>query len=139
MGGVMRVVGWESKMAGAVNAALDTPFSWGKHDCVMFAADIVHAITGYDFAEPIRGGYDSEESAKRLIGDNYGHGIRAYMGWMMGAEIPANEAGRGDVVAVNMLGELCLGICAGDKCVCVGVKGFFHISMRHAITAWKVA
>ena len=27
------------------------PFIWGKHDCVIFAADAVKAMTGHDLAK----------------------------------------------------------------------------------------
>jgi hypothetical protein len=43
------------------------PFVWGAHDCALFAADGIEAITGVDIAADFRGKYHDEASAAALI------------------------------------------------------------------------
>ena len=38
-----------------IDAARGKPFKRGSHDCCMWAADVVVALTGIDYAEDFRG------------------------------------------------------------------------------------
>jgi hypothetical protein len=40
---------------------------WGKSDCLLASMDIVHAVTGVDPVADIRGQYDSELGAAKLL------------------------------------------------------------------------
>ncbi len=51
-----------------MSSRLDTPFEWGSNDCCLFAADIVQAITGHDFAASFRGTYSDAFGASSLLG-----------------------------------------------------------------------
>ena len=42
-------------------------FVWGKHDCVIFAADAVKAMTGHDLARSYRGLYTNQFEAYEII------------------------------------------------------------------------
>ena len=136
MGAGMKVEGWEMKLAEAVNAALDTPFAWGSHDCVLFAADVTLALTGVDYAEPFRFTYGSARGAARVAARN--GGIRAIVGKALGDEIPVYEAMRGDVVMIEQDGEPALGICLGMVCACAAPVGLTRVPMEYAVTAWRV-
>lgn len=43
-----RLPDWPERMAAYLARHAGTPFVWGQHDCVRFAAGLVHAITGVD-------------------------------------------------------------------------------------------
>ncbi len=45
----------------------NTPFEWGKHDCALFAANGIQAMTGTDVADDFRGKYSTEKEAFALI------------------------------------------------------------------------
>lgn len=50
-----------------LRAARDRPFVWGTFDCCTFAADWVISQTCIDPMDDLRGGYDCEETAQKLI------------------------------------------------------------------------
>jgi len=47
----------------------EDPFEWGTHDCALFAAACVAAMTGMDFAETYRGKYNSARGAATALGE----------------------------------------------------------------------
>ena len=132
----MRVRNWQSVFARTIEEHRHRPFRWGEHDCVLFAADVVKALTGVDHASPFRGLYDSPAQAMRIAA-RYG-GLRGAVCTFLGQEINPKFAQRGDVVLMKNGGRLVLGACVGAKCVCPGETGLVFLKMRDAIAAWKV-
>lgn len=63
----MRVEGWEKIAQDYLQVAAETPFVWGSADCVLFASDLVKAMTGIDPAIDVRGRYASKEEAQSLV------------------------------------------------------------------------
>jgi len=47
--------------------ARSLPFAWGSHDCALFSANGIEAMTGVDIASEFRGIYTDETSAKVAI------------------------------------------------------------------------
>jgi hypothetical protein len=60
---VTRRQDWRRRLHAALAARREAPFCWGAHDCFLFAADCVLAMTGEDFAAPWRGTYASPMQA----------------------------------------------------------------------------
>ena len=54
-------------MTGFLRDAMRREFSWGGHDCALFCADRVLAVTGVDPARRWRGSYHSEAGARAVI------------------------------------------------------------------------
>src|SRR5262252_9637341 len=52
-----------------VQDAAAVPFAWGTHDCCMWSADVVKAISidGIDLAAAYRGTYNDQASAQQVI------------------------------------------------------------------------
>jgi hypothetical protein len=93
-------------------------FRWGKHDCMLFAADWVLALTGRDPAAAWRGTYFDEASAAGIVAWNGGEGallrrgLEAAGGW----QVADDEPREGDIVLVrlpNHAGMVAAGIGAG--------------------------
>lgn len=63
----MRRLNWHQYLAQTLQAAMTRPFSWGEHDCCLFAADCVLAMTGVDLAAEFRDTYHSATGAKKAI------------------------------------------------------------------------
>jgi uncharacterized protein DUF6950 len=57
----------EGRLAEFLSAALARDFAWGRHDCMLFAADWALALTGRDPAAPWRGTYSDEAGARAII------------------------------------------------------------------------
>ena len=62
-GRLRRLEDWPERLAEAIEAANERPFSWGRHDCCLFACDAVMAMTGVDPAKPFRGKYKTKRGA----------------------------------------------------------------------------
>lgn len=73
----------------------DKPFAWGFRDCAMFAADVVHAVTGRDPAGDLRGTYFSRRQAARVLRQH--GGLRGLASSRLGSEIAEHMASDGDV------------------------------------------
>lgn len=62
----MRLHDWPERLSEVVAAARDRPFEYGTHDCCLFAADCIEAVTGRDLAAVWRGQYATLEDGLKL-------------------------------------------------------------------------
>jgi hypothetical protein len=62
-----RVFDWRTKMQENLHAIERVPFEWGVHDCALFAADHVRAITETDFGVDFRGNYTTAFGAAKIL------------------------------------------------------------------------
>jgi hypothetical protein len=127
---------WPKRLAEAVEAARARPFAWGSHDCLLFAADVVRAMTGKDLAAHGRGQYDSDVSALRLI-HNYG-GMVPLVSKSLGDPVPVLRAHRGDVVMYRSELGPSLGVCLGAQCAFTGPTGLVFKQRKECELAWRV-
>lgn len=68
-----RLPDWEDRLHALIVEKHDEPFRWGKHDCALFGAAVVAAITGEDHGAPFANRYDDAEGAARAL-RKYGKG-----------------------------------------------------------------
>lgn len=131
---------WTQLLLDCVEAARTVPFAWGHHDCCLFVADVVFAMTDVDPAAGLRGTYRSETGAQRLLKRHGGViGLATHMGQRIGApQCRVREAGRGDVVALDYRGNVLLGVVIDDRVAAVGRDGLVFLSIDYAVSAWKI-
>lgn len=71
---------------------------WGVNDCALTFANVIRRALGYDPAEGLRGTYDTEEGAHRVVGKMgiafHCHAVAMKHGWR---RIEAKDALPGDV------------------------------------------
>lgn len=127
---------WPKRLDQAIEAGRSKPFVWGSHDCVLFAADVVLALTGEDLAAQWRGQYDSAETALRAI--HKGGGLITMAADALGEPVPVLSARRGDVVLYRDERGPSLGICLDRKCAFTGVDGLTFKSLKECEQAWHV-
>ena len=135
----IRHLDWDRRLRLAIEDSRQRTFRWGCHDCCLFAADLVEAMTGWDPATGLRGTYCSELEAARLIQAR--GGIRSLVSEMLGSNPFNPPANRGDVVLMQPLmpGHLeQLGVCVGDSAVVAAETGLLHRPMHLAILAWSL-
>jgi hypothetical protein len=132
----MRYQDWPSRLFAAIEDKKTAPFAWGVNDCCLFAADIVLAITGNDYAAEYRGQYDSQLTAAQALRD-LGEGDLLSTIDSKFSRIPLLQARRGDLVALQTAEGPALGICAGT-CYFVGPAGMFQYPLSGCVTAWRV-
>lgn len=80
----------------AVLDVMDGPLIWGASDCCASACDVFKALHGIDPMAPLRGTYDSEEGAEKVI--------RSWGGWQRMTARLAALAGLSD--GVGAAGEI---------------------------------
>jgi hypothetical protein len=133
----MRIVGWAEAMYAAIDAASQKDFAWGSHDCCMFAADILLAMTGVDYAGPVRG-YTTQEEAQAII-DGYG-GMEAMVTALIGVDsmdAKGKNVRRGDLVLMTKeLGDT-LGVCIGVNSVFVDQRGIAMCRTSSCRLSWR--
>lgn len=111
-------------------------FTWGAHDCALFAADAVLATTGVDPAADLRG-YGTARQALRLIRQR--GGLRAIADKALGPALPARYACRGDVALLPMGGREALGVVInGQQVAGPGATGLHMAPLLDALCAWRV-
>lgn len=132
-----KISGWEIRLFDAIEAARGRPFSWGAHDCLTWAADVMAAITGQPSrADAWRGKYKTEiGAARRLKKDGFASTIEAVT-IHMGPPLPAAVfAQRGDLVADP---EGAIGICIGYEAAFVGTDGLYGRPITECRAAWRI-
>lgn len=134
----MRIRGWEQALAAFTRAHMRTTYAWGRHDCALFAAGAVEAMTGTDFAAEFRGKYEDEGGARRVLTslgcENVGDLASRYL-----PEIVPAQARRGDVVMIEgQLGPF-LAVVDGRTAVGPSARGLTHTPVEMASRAWGVA
>jgi len=139
----MRREDWAERLAELVEARRGMQFKWGVHDCALFAADCVLAMTNVDHAVDFRGTYKTPGGALDALS---GRGLDTLLDGIFPRINPAFVQ-RGDVCAIardeSAPGaddlELALGVCLGAQVAVPGVDGLQFLPVRRALHAWKVS
>lgn len=100
---------WEARLIALVSKRIATPYSWGRHDCMTWSADVAKAVTGKDHARGHRGKYDSFASAYAYL-KRLGHDSPEAMLDSLFDQKSVGFAQRGDLVmADNGIPMVCMG------------------------------
>lgn len=131
---------WPSILAEQVEAARDKQFEWGTHDCALWAADVVLAMTGVDVAAAYRGAYTDEASAREAMLRIDGGGLRAIGNRAFGPALNnVAMTQRGDVALVEIDGREAAGIVLGATVAVPGPRGLQFAPLDSIVAAWAVA
>lgn len=132
---------WPARLNALIEASLRRPFAWGAHDCCLFAAAAVQAMTGVDPAEDLRGTYKTPAGAARAL-KRYG-GVEGAAATFAGAhgfaEIPPLLAQRGDVVLLATPNGPALGVIdLRGHIAATGPEGLIFQPPTAALRAWRI-
>ncbi len=130
---------WPEALAAEIAHAWAKPFTWGENDCCLFACDCGLAITGTDLAASLRG-YRTFDEAQEILKRFGGVGAVAdAMTELHGVpKIPALQAKRGDICLIDIGRGETLGVCAGDRIICPGLRGLVAYPLLQGIRAWEI-
>lgn len=122
------------------------PFEWGNHDCALFAANAVEAITGVDIASEFRDKYTTQLGALRAISKITNgstvvdavahcankHGLVEHTYPLM--------AKRGDLVIIDNEGTLIAGVVHlnGRHVISVSETGLVRLPITNIVRAWSL-
>lgn len=130
---------WPIRLNAHIEVSRDRAFEWGRHDCALFAADWVRQATGVDYTAAYRDRYASASGAMRALKELGQGNLRATVGGVLGAEIPALKAQRGDLLLWQQAeGGDTVGICLGADGAFVGAQGLVMVPLRDCAAGWRV-
>jgi hypothetical protein len=133
-----RLFDWQTRLAAWLSTVRKTPFKEGRHDCALFAAGAVQAMTGTDLAAAFRGRYRTTRGGLRVLrregfADHIDLAARHF------DEIAPSAAQPGDLVAVQTPEGLALGVVQGAAAYVPGRDGLALIPVKGASRAFRVA
>lgn len=139
----MRRPDWRQRLEAEVQRKALCAFAWGINDCMLFAGDLIHAMTGTDLGAPYRGRYSTAIGAARVLRRT--DGVRslpellekweARDGWR--PIFPADAASGDPVLAFTTLGAT-LGVRFGRFIAAPGERGVELIPSSLASRAWAL-
>lgn len=135
---------WPERLVAVLSAARRKPFVWGEHDCWLFAATAIEAMTGVDLAAKDRGTYSTRTGATRalkrvLAGHGTKGGVEALPAVYGLAETTRGHAKRGDLALVPTPIGPAFGIVSGVDVACAGQDGLVRVPIAEATHVWSVA
>ena len=131
-----RLPDWRGRLRAYASSAARTPFNYGRHDCALFAAGAVAAMTGEDPAAGWRGRYTTLRGGLRVI-RKAGHAdhIAAAAAWF--TEIPSAFAQVGDLAVAPGDAGLALGVVAGAHVWVLRPEGLGTVPLTMALRAFR--
>jgi len=113
---------WRARLSAYINDAMRKPFRPGKHDCALFAAGAIEAMTGVDFARGFRGYRTLAEGQRRLSAKGFDSIVDLAADRL--TSIPVAMARAGDVAIVaGEGGQPALGVVQGGGIHVLHVNG----------------
>lgn len=136
---VHRCLDWRVRLSRYVHEVARRPFAWGEHDCALFAAGAVAAMTGHDFGAGHRGKYKTLAGGLRRL-KKAGYADHAGMVASLFAEIHPSHAHVGDIAAIEEDGHIALGIVQGPRIYVLrpGEAGIGTVDLLDAKRAFRV-
>jgi hypothetical protein len=132
----MRPNDWQSRLQACIKERYRKPFEWGVHDCALFPADCVRAVTGVDPAELFRGQYSSAAGAVRFLQEH--GGLAGLAARHLGEEIAPALARLGDIGLAANQGQACLAVCGGTVWYGPAKVGLERLPMNTITRAWRL-
>lgn len=127
---------WTHRLDALVQERLTAPFAWGRHDCGIWAADVVQALTGVDALQEARATRGTAWAARRLLQRR--GGVDGGMARAGLSSIPLVHACRGDLVLIEQGRWPVLAVCIGEDALAPGEQGLEVVTMDRAVGAWRV-
>jgi hypothetical protein len=132
----MRRNDWFSELCGAITRSAKLPFSYGKHDCCLFAARCVDAMRGTNYAQQLARAYSDVASGRRFLARfrGYEEAISSFLG-----KPSAGRARTGDVCLFRQgTGHETCGIVLGPFIVGAGKDGVAVVLRRRILARWSI-
>lgn len=135
----MRRPNWVSRLWQEIRTSEHTPFVLGKHDCCLFAAHCVDAMTDSEWAASLC--YSDRRGALQFLKRE--GGLEAAVTKRLGEPTPGHIAERGSICLVDVerdgIGDgRGLGVCIGSTIAVACVDGLEFYPLARAIKHWAV-
>jgi len=125
---MQRFPDWDMRLAAYLEPLRLRPFEWGDHDCCLFCAGAVEAMTGVDVMGEFRGRYSTALGSARALKKIGAGTLEDTLGTKF-ARVAFPLAHRGDLVMSSGL----LGICFGSYLIAVGAEVAAGVTTREGL------
>lgn len=132
-----RLTDWRPRLAAYLAAVARAPFAYGHHDCALFAAGAVAAITGEDLAAPWRGHYRTALGGLRAL-RKAGHDDHVAFVAAHFTPIHPAFANVGDLAEVPGEGGPALGLVQGEYIHVLRAEGLASVPLLTATRCFEV-
>lgn len=128
---------WRVRLVQYLSDVSRTPFKDGEHDCALFLAGGVLAMTGHDFAAPYRGRYTTLRGGLRILRKD-GFTDHVALASSSLSEKPVALAQEGDGACVGTPDGPALGIVQGAQIYFLSPSGLGLVPLTSAQMVWEV-
>ncbi len=137
MGRLTRLPDWQARLHAWLLEVGGKPFKPGRHDCALFAAGAVAAMTGEDPAAVFRGRYRTLRGGLRVLRRA---GWRDHIAFAAAQldEINPLLARPGDLAVVPADGGDALGVVQGEWIYVLGLQGMGMVPLTAATRAFRL-
>lgn len=133
----MRQPDWQSRLTAYLAASAQKEFQEGAHDCALFAAGAVAAITGHDYAAVYRGRYTTTRGGLRVLRrDGFADHVALAASHL--AEKPIARANPGDLAVLETDEGPALGVVQGEGIFVLRQNGMALVPLTAAFQAFEV-
>lgn len=137
---MIRLPGWEDRLAAVFERARDLPYVLGQHDCLRVACEAVEALIGVDLWNSFAGRYATKREAFaviRSVAPDLGRAVTAITG--VDPVLPLH-ARRGDVLLYHDEAGDHLAVCNGATAAVLGTDGLLWLPLDHEglRAAWMI-
>ncbi len=127
--------GWQARLAAYLNDCSRRPLVYGQHDCALFAAGAVQAMTGLDLAADWRGRYATLRGGLRVLrAQGYADQVA-----LAAAHLPEAATPRpGDLAVIDTPHGPALGVVQGAMVYVLGEDRLSLVPVSAAIRFFEV-
>lgn len=128
---------WDARLAECVSRCRRKPYTPSHHDCLLWPAEAVKAVTGKDHGRGHRGKYKSTATAYRYLQSLGFKSPEAYLDSLFETK-PVGFAQRGDLVLVHTESGDNPGVCMGSFVLVAGETELLRAPRALWLKAWAV-
>jgi hypothetical protein len=129
---------WQAALTGYLASCAARPFEPGQHDCALFAAGAVAAMTGHDPAAPYRGRYTTILGGQRVLRRDGHADAVALAAALFRARSVGEAAAPGDLAVIDGEGGRALGVVQGAFVYAPGALGLVLVALDPAAIVFEV-
>jgi hypothetical protein len=136
---VSRLDDWHPRLQRYLQDIRTVPFAYGTHDCGLFVAGAVQAMTGKDFAVDYRGRYTTLKGGlKALSKRRFADHVALLDATLF--QVPPAFAALGDIAVIEAAGDIpALGLFEGQHIAVLRPDGLGFVAREAATQAYRVS
>jgi hypothetical protein len=125
---MQRLPDWKPRLTAWLSTIARKPFAHGEHDCALFVAGAIEAMTGEDPAARLRGRYTTARGGMRVLRREGFEDHVAVVAALL-EDTPPAMAQVGDIAVVDAAEGPALGIVAGAEVLVLSPQGLGTASL----------